>query len=148
MKKFLIYFLITISLAGCATPESFNNDLYRIRGRGIDVAFKIFGYPYSRTEIGDRVIYTWKIVATSGGIPVRRRAYNSTMTDFVTYRSYTPITTYHCSLALAEEKGSIVDHDFRGQAGACRQFANILSDYLEATGSKEKANPFSELFNY
>lgn len=58
MKKFLIYFLITIFLTGYATPESFNNDLYRIRGRGIDVAFKIFGYPYSRTEIGDRVIYT------------------------------------------------------------------------------------------
>lgn len=88
--------ILALAVSSCAMTA--NNDAKAMRGQPIDAAIQRFGYPSDEQIIAGRHIYTWRRSNAVAG------------------------NQMHCHIIIEVADGVIVNHEMRGQLGACNRF--------------------------
>lgn len=133
--KQILALLTLLALTGCATWSQMDQGLASLRGKPLDRAIKVLGYPSGEQNIAGKRLIVWARNATQTMYhPQTATTYGNvysggvmgTYSQTTTYGTYVPVT-YACNITLeVDSSDTIVAYQYQGNIGGCAPYIRSL----------------------
>ena len=134
MKTILAALLVCALLSGCATFGQVDAGLKGLRGKNIQTAFDVLGYPSGKQEFGNDTVYYWSVEESSTMLlpttsTTSGRVGDTSFSGTTTSNQLVPINNSCLIKLVAGKNGVIKNYEWTGNIGGLGRYANRLKNY-------------------